>query len=239
MVSMSNRLNRCFSTGVLCALLLAVAAAHAQTAPADTPAIDRTPLPGLGPTYTLYPGDTIDVTFRFTPEFNDQVTVQPDGRAVLKSIGEIRLAGYTLAEIQREIVLGSSSKLVNPEVTVSLKDFDKPHIVVAGEVQTPGKFELRRPITALQAVMLAGGPKEDAALGHVYLFRRLNSDTAEVHILKLSHYDPRTRSKNDMTLEPDDMILVQRDKIEKITRLVKLINLGVYFNALGGNNGIF
>ena len=75
-------------------------------------------------------------------------------------------------------------------------------------------------------------------MGRVVLFRRLNSETAEVHVLKLSRYDPRTRAKNDLMLQPDDMILVQRDNTEKFTRYVKLANVGVYFNPIG-NNGIF
>jgi polysaccharide export outer membrane protein len=188
--------------------------------------------------YTLHPGDTITVSFRFTPEFNDEVTIGPDGRAFLKSTGVIKLAGYTLPEIQREIIRDSADRLVDPEVTVSLKDFERPQVVVGGEVQVPGKFELRKPTTALQAILMAGGPKEDSAMGHVYLFRRLNTETSEVHVLQLGRYDARTRAKNDLLLQPGDVILVQRDALEKIGRFIKTLNLGVYLNPIG-NNGIF
>ena len=212
-----------------CVLLPLAFFAFAQTPAPATPETDY---------YTLHPGDTIDVIFRFTPEFNDEVTIGPDGRASLKSTGDITLAGLTLPEVQREIVMQSSAKLVDPEVAVSLKDFERPAVVVAGEVQTPGKFELRKPTTALQAILLAGGPKEDSAMNHVYLFRRINTDTAEVHVLQLGRYDGRERAKNDLLLKPGDMILVNRDALEKIGRFIKTFNLGVYFNPIG-NNGIF
>ncbi len=148
------------------------------------------------------------------------------------------LAGRTLPEIQQEIVRDSTDKLVNPEVAVSLKSFEAPNVVVAGEVQKPGQFDLRKPTTVLQAILMAGGPKEDSAMSHVYLFRRINSDTSEVHVLQLSKYSSNSRAKNDLLLQPGDMILVNRDALEKIGRFMKTFNLGVYFNPIG-SSGLF
>lgn len=219
-----------------------------QTLPPDSLPPPEFPPPGspaqepydaLGDSYyALRPGDTVDVTFRFTPEFNDEVVIGPDGRAALKSAGEIRLAGRTLPELRREIVARSSDRLVNPEVTVSLKDFERPHVTVAGEVANPQSVELRRPTTVLEAILVAGGPKDDAALGRVLLFRKINSDTAEVHVLKLSRYDARTRAQNNMMLQPGDAILVRHDMVSRIDRYVKLANVGLYLNPFG-NNGLF
>ena len=192
----------------------------------------RQPAAAAAQQYELQPGDVISVWFRFTPEFNEDVTVGPDGRAALKSAGELRLQGVTLAQARTEIVDGSEGRLVNPEVTVSLKEFDRPHYFVAGEVGSPGRQDLRRPVTVLAAILAAGGPKEDGAMGRVVLFRRINSDTSEVHILKLSHYDTRTRSKNDMLLQPNDLILVGHDHLETIGRYVKTANLGIYLQPL-------
>ena len=213
-----------------CVFLAAASVCAAQDRlPGPTPA--RLPPPAPGP-YTVHPGDTVDVLFRFTPEFNDEVVVQPDGHVTLKSTGDILIGGLTLPEITRTVTQRSLAKLVDPDVVVSLKDFERPHFVVAGEVQTPGRFELRRPTTAIQALLLAGGPKEDAALSHVYLFRRLNAETSEVHVLHLGRYDARTRAENDFILQPDDMILVRFDTLERIGRFIKTLNLGIYLNPL-------
>ena len=188
--------------------------------------------------YILHPGDVVDVTFRFTPEFNDEVTVGPDGRVVLKSAGDMRFAGYTLPEIQRDVLIKAKDRLVDPEVTISLKDFDRPHVVVGGDVQTPGKFDLRRPTTALQAVMLAGGPKENSAMGRVVVFRKVNEEFAEVHIVKLDHFKNKTTANHDLLLQPDDMVLVQHDHLTTFERYIKLANIGFYLNPFG-NNGLF
>jgi len=226
----------CGRIWLACALLALAAPLRAQTAQSAQSADFSPTAPAAY--YTVHPGDVLVINFRYTPEFNDEITVGPDGRAMLKSAGEIVLAGRTLPEIQQEIIRNSTDKLVNPEVAVSLKDFERPNFVVAGEVQKPGPFDLRKPTTVLQAILLAGGPKEDSAMNHVYLFRRINSDTAEVHVLRLGRYDAGTRAKNDLLLQPGDMILVNRDALEKISRFIKVFNLGVYFNPIG-SSGLF
>ena len=213
----------------LAAPLCAQTAQSAQSA-AATPAVSSA-------YYIVHAGDVLVINFRYTPEFNDEVTVGPDGRAALKATGDITLAGLTLPEIQQAIISGSTDKLVNPEVAVLLKDFERPNFVVAGEVQKPGPFDLRKPTTVLQAILMAGGPKDDSAMNHVYLFRRINSDTAEVHQLRLSHYDANSRAKNDLLLQPGDMILVNRDALDKIGRFIKTFNLGVYLNPT--TSGLF
>ncbi len=204
-------------------------AGEALTGP-HRPLVDTAAKPK--PLYVLQPGDTIDVNFRYTPEMSEEIVVGPDGRTLLKAAGEIPAAGKTLPELQREIIQESAGKLVDPEVAVTLKDYDRPHIFVAGEVNTPGRIDLRRPTTALQAILASGGPKETAALGRVLLFRHIDADTAEVHVLQLNHFGSRSREKNDVLLQPDDMILVRRDVPSRIERYIKLVNLGFYLNPL-------
>ena len=194
------------------------------------PLVDPAAVPR--PLYVLQPGDTVTVSFRYTPELNDDVVIGPDGRALLKATGEVKAAGLTLPELQQAVVRGSAGKLVDPEVAVTLKDYDRPHVFVAGEVNTPGRLDLRRPTTALQAILASGGPKDDAALGRVLLFRRIDADTAEVHVLQLAKYGSRSREKNDMLLQPDDMLLVRHDIPSRIERYIKLFNIGFYLDPL-------
>ena len=79
---------------------------------------------------------------------------------------------------------------------------------------------------------MSGGPKDDAALNRVLLFRRIYAETAEVHMLRLGRYSKRSRGENDMLLEPGDMVLVRHDVPSRIERFVKMANLGFYLNPL-------
>lgn len=190
----------------------------------------------LSHAYRMETGDTVEVTFRYTPEFNETAIIGPDGQVSLRSAGVIKAAGLTVAELTAHVAGASAAKLVNPDVVVTLKEYDRPHVFVAGEVNNPGRQDLRRPTTVLQAILMCGGPKDDAALGRVLLFRRLDADTAEVHVLQLAHYSRKARSENDMILQPDDLVLVRHDLPSRIERIVKTANIGLYLNPLQNVN---
>ena len=63
--------------------------------------------------------------------------------------------------------------LHDPEVSIILKDFEKPFFLAGGQVARPGKYELRSPTTVAEAVAIAGGFTEQAKHSQVVLFRKL------------------------------------------------------------------
>src|SRR3954467_14307074 len=133
--------------------------------------------------YHLQPGDVLEVQFRYSPEFNQTVTVQPDGYITMEIGGDLKVAGFTVEQTKQAILRQASTRLQDPVATVLLKEFQKPYFVVSGGVATPGKIEMRERVTALQAIMLAGGMKETARSSQVVVYRAINSDFAEVKLL--------------------------------------------------------
>jgi len=182
--------------------------------------------------YALTPGDVLDIQFRYTPEFNQTLTVQPDGYISLEVGGDVKVSGRNLQEVRSLILAKARQRLESPEVIVVLKEFQKPYVVVAGEVNQPGKIELREKLTALQAVLLAGGMKESAKSSQVLVFKRLNADTAEVKVLNFKTLKRTSDLENDLTLEAGDMILVPRNRISKIERYVRIASLATFLNPL-------
>lgn len=184
------------------------------------------------PEYTLHVGDVIDLNYRLTPEFNQTVTVQPDGYINLNVVGSVKAAGETIEALHNEIVKQASQRLNHPELSITLKQFEQPYVVVAGEVAQPGRIGMRENTTALQAIMLAGGFKDSARDTRVILFRRINADNAEVRELNLHNIKKNRDLERDTDLVPGDMLLVTRNKMEHFSRFMKVSNLGVYFNPI-------
>jgi len=178
--------------------------------------------------YRLQPGDVLEVQFRYSPEFNQTVTVQPDGYISLEISGDARVAGMTVEQTRQVILKTASTRLRDPIATVILKEFQRPYFVVAGEVAQPGKIEMRERITAIQAIMLAGGMKESARSSQVVVFRQINSQMAEVKLLNLKNIRRTSDLENDLTLQPGDMVYVPRDKISKIERFMKLASVAAF-----------
>jgi polysaccharide export outer membrane protein len=184
------------------------------------------------PQYTLRTGDVVELQYRYTPELNQVVTVLPDGDVNLNLVGSLKVSGLTMEQTHDLIVEKAKIRLNDPELNLILKEFQRPYIVVAGQVTTPGKIELRENTTAMQAVLLAGGFLPSAQSGQVLLFRKINSDTAEVKVLQMTNINKTTQLERDAQLEPGDMLLVPRNKVEKISRYMKLFNIGAYINPL-------
>lgn len=218
---------------VIVAFLLVCVAlpAFAQTRPRQSEA------PTLGTfgseeRYTLHPGDVLDVQYRYTPEFNQTVTVQPDGFVSLEMGGDVKVAGRNLEQVRNLILAKARTRLASPEVTVILKEFQKPYVVVAGEVVQPQKIEMREQLTALQAVLLAGGFKDSAKSSQILVFRKLNASTAEVRSLNFKSLKRSGDLENDLTLQAGDMILVPRNRLSKIERYVRIASLATFLNPL-------
>src|SRR5258708_34503587 len=76
--------------------------------------------------------------------------------------------------------------LREPEITVTLKDFEKPYFLASGEVARPGKYELRGDLTVNEAVAIAGGLTQQARHSQVVLLRRISAYAAESHLVDLT-----------------------------------------------------
>jgi polysaccharide export outer membrane protein len=205
--------------------------AQKQSARAQTPQTPQVPKLGIfgsDARYTLNPGDVLDIQYRYTPEFNQTVTVQPDGYVSLQIGGDVKVAGRDLTQVRHLILTQVKTRLESPEITVILKEFQKPYVVVAGEVVQPGRLDLREKLTAVQAVLMAGGFKDSAKSSQILVFRKLNADTAEVRSLNFKSLTRTSDLENDLTLQPGDMILVPRNRISKIERYVRIASMAAW-----------
>jgi polysaccharide export outer membrane protein len=186
------------------------------------------------PRYRLQPTDVVEIHYRYTPEFDQTVTVQPDGFVTLQIIGDLKLQGLTLDQLKAAILEKAARRLNDPEVSIVLKDFERPYFVVGGEVGAPGRFEMRGTITALQAIAMAGGFKSASAKhSQVILCRRVGPDLAETQILNLKAAMSASAKEPLVDLRSGDMLIVPQNRVSKIERFVKWGNFGIYANPLG------
>jgi hypothetical protein len=110
------------------------------------------------PLYRLRKSDVVQVRFTFTPEFDQELTVQPDGFVSLKSVGDLLAEGLTLADLHDSIAKAYQPSLRDPEVSVTLKDFERPFFVAGGfRRRGPGRAP-RQVRVALSNHCCRGGP---------------------------------------------------------------------------------
>jgi len=172
------------------------------------------------PRYKLRPGDAFDLTFEFTPEFNQSLTILPDGFVSLREAGEIYASGLTVSELTEKIRTAYASVLSNPRISILLKDFERPYFIADGQVGHPGKYDLRGDTTVIQAVAIAGGLQNSAKHSQVVLYRRVNDDWIEAKLLNVKKMENSRNLSEDMHLKPGDMIFVPKNRISKIQQFI-------------------
>ena len=196
---------------------------------------DGTGKPALGgerrPLYRLQRSDVLAIHFTFSPEFDETLTVQPDGYVRPQNIGNLYAIGKTLPEMEEAVQAAYTGRLHNPEVSIELKDFDKPFFVAGGEVGHPGKYELRSETTVIEALQMAGGITHEGKHSEVLLFRRISDDLTEARVLNVKKMLSQGALAEDPRLRPGDFLFVPQNTISKISRFIPTTSLGMYLNS--------
>lgn len=238
------------SVGIVLLVGTAVCAARAQekqgppTAVATTPMTSEAATGSKGganqpvlqernPRYQLSKGDTFDLTFPFTPEFNQTVTVHPDGYITLTGVGDLYVAEKTVPQLRELLLTTYATILHNPVINVALKDFQKPYFIAGGDVAHPGKYDLRADTTLTEAVAIAGGFTESSKHSQVLLFRRVSTDWAEVKVLNVKKMFQARNLTEDLHLEPGDMFFVPQNRVSKIKKWIPYTAVSTGFNPTG------
>jgi len=181
--------------------------------------------------YRVQPSDVIEVHYRYTPEYDQTVTVQPDGFVALQIVGDIKLQGFTMEQVKASILEQASKRLKDPEITLVLKEFEKPYFVVGGEVTTPGRFEMRGKITAIQAIAMAGSWNIGGNLRQVIIFRRDDQwrlMATRVNV-RPALYNSRKLEADDIWLRDSDIVIVPKSPLQVFDDYVQLIfTKGIY-----------
>src|SRR5450755_3213788 len=180
------------------------------------------------PRYKLESGDQFDVSFELSPEFNQTVTVQPDGYITLRGAGDVHVAGQTVPELTETLRRAYGKILIAPLISVVLKDFEKPYFIADGQVGKPGKYELRGNTTLTQAIAMAGGFQDTAKHSQVLLFRRVNSDWVSAKIINVKQMQRKGNLHEDPYLHPGDMVFVPKNRFSKIRPFLPSASMGTF-----------
>jgi len=178
------------------------------------------------PRYMLRPGDVFDLQFEFSPEFNQSVTVQPDGYVTLKGVGDVYVGGKTVPELTQTLHEQYIKFLANPVISVVLKEFEKPYFIANGMVEKPGKYELRGDTTVIEGLAIAGGLNKSAKNSQVLLFRRVSAEWVEAHEINVKEMLSGKNLNEDLHLKPGDMIYVPKSRWSTVKQFIP-------YNALG------
>jgi polysaccharide export outer membrane protein len=179
--------------------------------------------------YRIWAGDSFDISFDLSPEFNQTaITVQPDGFVTLRGVGDLKVSGQTVPELTNTLRHAYEKILHDPLISVVLKDFEKPYFIANGEIGHPGKYDLRGQVTLTEAIAVAGGFTDKAKHSQVLLFRRVDDQWMEAKLLNVKKMQKSGNLSEDPFLHPGDMLFVPKNTFSKIEHFIPTANVGSY-----------
>ncbi len=170
--------------------------------------------------YVLHAGDTISVSFFYFPKLDTTVKIRPDGYISLVPIDDVKAAGYTTRQLDEILTKLYAERIENPELTVAVKDFTSQKIYVGGEVKNSGLYDLETDMTALGAILRAGGMQKTGNLESVIVIRKTRKGIPLLFSINLEeHLDPKQNTK-EFYLQPLDVVYVPETFIAHLNQFV-------------------
>jgi len=132
--------------------------------------------------YRLGSGDVITIQVLGEEELTRQAIRLSDAATISYPIlGEIRLAGKTVGELERIIADGLRGRyLVNPQVTVTINEYRR--FFINGQVGQPGGYPYFPGLSVLKAITIAGGFRERAAQDKIFIVREADAEQNRVQV---------------------------------------------------------
>jgi polysaccharide biosynthesis/export protein len=105
---------------------------------------------------TLREGDMLNIAFPGSPTLDTTQQIRTDGKIVLSLVGEVTAAGKTPEELQNELLKLYGSQVAAKQIIVTVQSPTIP-VYVTGAVLRSGPVVVNHPVSALDAIMEAGG----------------------------------------------------------------------------------
>jgi len=108
--------------------------------------------------YLVGAGDKLEFSVFGHPDFSKILEVRGDGTIDFPLVGNVQVGGKSLAQIGREIArdLGKDY-IIDPQVSVNVKEYGSKWVTVMGEVNTPGRYLLSQNMRLFDLLAQAGG----------------------------------------------------------------------------------
>jgi polysaccharide biosynthesis/export protein len=168
--------------------------------PAATSALQEPPS-RAATEYTVGAGDVLEIRVFGNEDLSGSPTIQPSGVIALPLLGEVPVAGLSVAEVQRKLTtLLARDFLVNPQVEVKVKEYQSQFVSVIGEVNSPGRKPLRGRTRLIDVLLESGGFKPTAS-GEVIITRMEGTFDGGGRTLKLRFAGGAPSPQDQINLE--------------------------------------
>lgn len=120
-------------------------------------------LPGAQEDYVIGSEDVVEIIVWGHDDLERTMPVSLTGMISFPLIGEVKAEGLSATDLAGVIARKlSDGYIVNPQVTVTVREYKSQRVFLMGEINNPGTYTVTRENNILFALSQAGGPTKDA-----------------------------------------------------------------------------
>lgn len=170
--------------------------------------------------YLLGPEDVIRVFVWGHPELSGDMVIHPAGNIPFLLIGDVMAEGLTEEELEKVLIERLSRYIVDPQVSITITEYNSKRIYILGEVDRPGEYPIGGSVISLRkAIFKAGMPTRSAALRRVRIITPQHTKPI-VKIVNLSMILHKGCLKEDVNLYAGDIVYIPSDIPTKIGNIL-------------------
>ncbi len=162
--------------------------------------------------FVLGPEDVVEIVVWKNPDLSRQAVIRPDGKISLALIGDVPASGLTADQLASEIAERFKAYKENPSVSVNVVEVNSYYVFMVGEVNSPGKLQLKSYTTLLQAISLAGGFTQFASRNDIRIVRNIIDPEGNIKELRIPiRYDDLISDEGgvyNITVKSGDTIVI-------------------------------
>jgi len=159
--------------------------------------------------YLVGAGDKLEITVFGHADLNRIVEVRGDGAIDFPLIGDVPVAGKGLSQIGRDLAqLLGKDYIVDPKVSVSVREYGSRWVTIIGEVRTPGRHILRLNMRLIDLLAEAGGLSPFANRKQIEILRSESNDLRRKVVVNLKAVEDGKVA--DLPLLAGDVVIVPR-----------------------------
>jgi polysaccharide export outer membrane protein len=221
--NVSGRVPQPFRPAIRAGMRLALAAVVSLTPPVADAAVQTLPAqpaPAGSTDYRVGPQDVLAITVFNENDLSGAFTIDSDGTLSYPLLGRIKVEGESLRQIQEKLTkLLGESFLVNPQLSVEIKEYRSQSVYVLGEVRSPGIIRLAGNMTLIE-VLIQAGSVTSAAGNELQIVRPkggrkiggpvLATDNVDVEVTYVDLRDIQSGRLSQVVLRDGDTVFVPK-----------------------------
>jgi len=131
-------------------------------------------------TYTIGPGDTLEISVWRDESLSREVIVPPDGVISFPLIHDIDVSGMTVSLLRQTVTQKLSEYVPDATVSIILKTFSSLRGFVIGKVKSPGMYPITLDTNVMQILSMAGGLNPFASESSIHILRQIKGNSVKI-----------------------------------------------------------